>query len=462
MSKISTDKLREVVQDFSKLIMEKCLTGTPIKQFATPFRGEKKRGISRPIVLVPIELLRFRAENKRINVNVKTHLKKHPELSDSDFFKDIKYQELLGSFLYEQNKARTSELKELIHADGQDEPAISTADGFLIDGNRRRYVMGELHKENPSDEKFKYMKVVLLPGDDGISDKSKRLDDGGIPTIQELDSIERIIQRRKTGKLEFTDYGEAVTIRDELEQMNFEDYLRLDSTKNEILDDPKKVRKAEEEVWKKYLGPLEICEDYLRFTDNDGLLDIIQKKGLWNACRDFHQKIWMKIGTLEKASSMKKEFNIIDPMKDPLTIKKMAFYMMQNPKDLERDIMYEIRELKAHWNTDRKSIISYIDEVENKDEAKPTEPEAKPTEPEAKPPNPGGLIKRIKGKKDKIDAEESPKNLLKAAIKKLQHKNLKIDKVNPKEYKSLRELCSDIQKIANTLEKSIYKKIKNK
>jgi hypothetical protein len=473
--KLSTEKTREVIRDFSDLIFNRCLTTTPIKQWPTPFRGDKQRGVTRPIVEVPIELLRYRAENKRIIVNVKTYHKQHPELSDEKFSTDMEYQELLGKFLFEKNKKKSQELKDLIRIDGQDTPAVATADGFLIDGNRRRYVIGELHKEFPAEEKYKYMKVVLLPGNDGNSDPEKRVDDGGVPTNIELDHIERILQRRKDGKLDFTDLGEAVTIRDELEIMDFEDWLKLDSYNQDVFGDPKKIQKAKEKIYRQYLGPLDICEDYLRYIGKDGLIEIIEKKGLWNACRDFYQKIWSNIGTAEKAIIKQKEFGLIDLDKDPLMIKKMGYLMMQNPKDLEKDVMYEIREIKKHWLTDRVSIINEINSIENPDVSDPVDPPIKPTDPvdppikptdpvdkDPKKPSLGGLIKKLRGKGEKKDAEEKPKNLLEAVIKKLKHKNLKIDKVNPKDYKRLRSLCSDIQKLANSLEKEIYQRMKDK
>ena len=43
---------------------------------------------------------------------------------------------------------------------GQDEPAIITADGFLINGNRRKMTMDKLSTQHPNDTRFSFLRLT--------------------------------------------------------------------------------------------------------------------------------------------------------------------------------------------------------------------------------------------------------------------------------------------------------------
>ena len=99
---------------------------------------------------VPLDLLRLRKENGRISSSVKTYERTIGPLDRAD----SNAQTVLQRFLREKDPEKTYELKQLLRAEGQREPGIITADGFLINGNRRKVALSELRKQHPADDRF--------------------------------------------------------------------------------------------------------------------------------------------------------------------------------------------------------------------------------------------------------------------------------------------------------------------
>ena len=95
-------------------------------------------------------------------------------------------------------------MRLLILHEGQREPAIITCDGFLINGNRRKMVFENLLEEFPGDERFKYMEVVVLP---------RKGDEGGIPTLVEIEEIENRYQLQDDAKAEYYAFDKALSMR---------------------------------------------------------------------------------------------------------------------------------------------------------------------------------------------------------------------------------------------------------
>ncbi|MFZ1218783.1 MAG: hypothetical protein WAO00_05780, partial [Chthoniobacterales bacterium] len=63
MSRISTDAPRVIVEDFHKVIQQRKTSGPKPATAVINFRNEKKDGVERPVELVPLGLLRYRAAN---------------------------------------------------------------------------------------------------------------------------------------------------------------------------------------------------------------------------------------------------------------------------------------------------------------------------------------------------------------------------------------------------------------
>ena len=172
MEPITIPKLREIDPDFALEIKRRRTKVSPPKTVIY-FRNEHIKGIERDIWEVPIELLRYRVDNGRISSDVESYRKLHGPLLE----KDNKAQEIIASFLDRKDPDLTDILVKSIKHTGQKEPAIITCDGFLINGNRRKLALEKL--------KYPTMKVVILPGPD---------DEGGPPTLLEIEQIERVKQ----------------------------------------------------------------------------------------------------------------------------------------------------------------------------------------------------------------------------------------------------------------------------
>ena len=129
-------------------------------------------------------------------------------------------QATIAKFLREKDPEKTDELKTLLRAEGQREPAIVTCDGFLINGNRRRLALDQLAKEYPGDDAYAWMHVVILPG---------QSDEGGPPTILEIEQIENRYQLQEEGKADYYGFDTALSIRAKLERgFSLESQLRDD------------------------------------------------------------------------------------------------------------------------------------------------------------------------------------------------------------------------------------------
>ena len=99
---------------------------------------------------MPVELLRYRKDNGRIASDVMNYEKLNGPLDE----KDTDAQEIIGKFLAAKDPEKMEILTSSIAHIGQSEPAIITADGFLINGNRRKMVLDELRKQTKGRTEF--------------------------------------------------------------------------------------------------------------------------------------------------------------------------------------------------------------------------------------------------------------------------------------------------------------------
>ena len=159
---ITKEKTREIIRDFAEEIRKKRVEASPVESTRIDFRDGIAQNREEIVYMVPLGLLRFRKENGRISSSVKTFERLTGRLDPAD----SEAQDVLRSFLREKDPEKTDELKQLLLADGQREPGIITADGFLINGNRRKVALDELRCKHSSEDRFQTMKVVILPDED--------------------------------------------------------------------------------------------------------------------------------------------------------------------------------------------------------------------------------------------------------------------------------------------------------
>lgn len=257
MSPITMPVKREIIEDFAKEIRDKQQPTVKPSVTVINFRTDITDGIERPVMRVPIGILRYRKDNGRIASDVMDYEKNTGILDE----KDDQAQAIIAKFLEEKDPEKTAILRKSLLHDGQREPAIITCDGFLINGNRRRMVMQRLHEDFPENPNFEFMKVVILPG---------KGDKGGPPTLLEIEKIENRYQLQSDGKSEYYGFDRAISIKRKMEMgLSLAEQLRDDpryagATKAEL-------KKAVKEYEKEFLQPLECVNRYLRQFKRQGL-----------------------------------------------------------------------------------------------------------------------------------------------------------------------------------------------
>jgi hypothetical protein len=288
MKTITKPVAREIIDDFADEIQSRKFPGPKPAKTVIDFRTDRKDGRERDILYVPIDLLRYRKDNGRISSDVLHYERACGKLVETD----EKAQKQIEEFLRAKDETKTKELLALIGNEGQRDPAIITCDGFLINGNRRKMVMEELHHKHPEDERFKYMKVVILPGRD-----SK--DDGGPPTLLEIEEIENRYQLQSEGKAEYYQFDKALSMRRKIDfGMSLEQQLRDDPRYKGL--DKNEFNKALKEAKESFLKPLECIDRYLEYLGRGGLYGTVStgvgdREGRWQAFLDYYKSVYCKL-----------------------------------------------------------------------------------------------------------------------------------------------------------------------
>ena len=278
MPSITKPSSREIIDDFAQEVREKRLKTVKPSKEVINFRTEVTDGSERDVWRVPIEILRYRKDNGRIASDVLDYERNVGVLDE----KDENAQEQIRQFLEEKDPERTTVLKKSMMHAGQQEPAIITCDGFLINGNRRKMVMEKLRHEFPNEDNFKFMKAVILPG---------KGDEGGPPTLLEIEQIENRYQLQSDGKSEYYGFDRALSIKRKID-LGF-------SLKDQLHDDPRfakvtqsELEKAVKGCDKDFLQPLACVDRYLKQFGREGLYRTIStgmsdSEGRWQAFIDY-------------------------------------------------------------------------------------------------------------------------------------------------------------------------------
>lgn len=450
MPKITLDTNREIVADFELVIREKLTDGPKPATAVINFRNEKRDNFERRVYRVPIGLLRYRKDNGRIASDVMNYEKLNGPLDE----KDEGAQAVLGQFLADKDPEKVEILTHSIVAIGQNEPAIITCDGFLINGNRRKMVMERLANKPAGSE---YMKVVILPG---------RNDPGGPPTLIEIEQLENRYQLQSEGKSEYFGFDRALSIKRKID-VGF-------SLKDQLRDDPRYTHVSEKELEqairqheKDFLQPLECVDRYLDLFGREKLYGSISTgphdpAGRWQAFLDyslayhryFKDPKWLldkgvdedDIGALEDAVFKMIRLRLLKGLP------KVHMIMRQLPK------LVGLKE-------SRKELIRIADDVDAQLPGKAlVNAEGAARSPEA---NDNEWVNRyqqhiIHHVKKALDFKESnqeketPIALLDAALRKLNHEEMLIHNVGPDDFGKARQLAADIQVRANAIEGEVY------
>lgn len=444
---------REIIDDFAEEIHVKRSPGPKPSKMVINFRTEMQDGVERDVVRVPIEILRYRKENGRIASDVKDYESNVGVLDENN----EQAQKVIEEFLKEKDPEKTSVLKSTLAHIGQQEPAIITCDGFLVNGNRRKMVMEQLRREFPEDDRYTYMKVVVLPG---------KGDEGGPPTLLEIEKLENRYQLQSDGKADYYGFDRALSIKRKIEMgLSLEEQLRDDplyarATKAELA-------KAVKDYQENYLEPLECVDRYLRQFKRAGQYRTVSTgmgdpEGRWQAFIDYSNTYRRSLCNPKKRIELDIEEDIIG------AIEAAAFDIIRIRTIPEEPKVHNImRNLAKYCSTKdgKRAILKIADKVdpilprhelvdEHNEPLSPAEVDAKwiANNQEEIIYNVKKAIKNFGQKKEK----ETPIGLLEAALKKLNHDDMDLSTIALVDTQKARGILRDIQDRADELDTELF------
>ena len=447
MNKITKSAFREIIDDFAHDISVKKIASAPPTTTVIDFRDELINNKERTVYLVPLNYLRYRKYNGRISSDVLDYEKNHAILDE----KDPSAQGIVGEFLANKDKDKTKELRDSILHKGQQEPAIITCDGFLINGNRRKLVMEELSNVYKGDRRFERMKVVILPGKD---------DEGGSSTLLEIEQIENRYQLQSMGKAEYYGFDRALSIRRKIKiGMTLQEQLRDDPTYAHL--PPKEFKREMGKFEEQYLEPLKCVDRYLDYLGRSGLYSTVavgmgDREGRWQAFVDYYKSIYKKI--IDDKERMKLGINESEIGK----IEDIAFKIIRKRELKNLPKAHEIIRLfpKMLSKKESKKELFKLSNIElNLTEEESSDSKRNEYDERTKDKIWGEKYKQeiqwhVKNAKDYWEGKkesEEPIDLLNAALKKMNHDNMQAEKVASVDISKARTLAFKIKKRADKL-----------
>lgn len=177
-------------------------TGVPLT-----YKGETRR---EKVYRIPLTYLVYNKFNGRISSRVKAFEKRSHELNPEDT-DDIA---IIEEYLWESNAQRNKRTMEDIVRNGQMRHGIVTADGVIIDGNRRASLLNRAFRERekhgwaPSDvDKCQYFLAIILPDN---------------ATKKDIQQLETTYQMGEDGKLDYNPIEKYLKCRD-LKTLGFDE-----------------------------------------------------------------------------------------------------------------------------------------------------------------------------------------------------------------------------------------------
>jgi len=120
-----------------------------------------------PVHKVDLSLLEYNRHNGRLETEMQSFLSEH-DVDDTDYNREI--HELIELLLWTDAENRNKATKADLALKGQQNPAIVTADGVIIDGNRRTMLLNKLNRETGQNY---HLEAVILP--DSYADDEKAI-----------------------------------------------------------------------------------------------------------------------------------------------------------------------------------------------------------------------------------------------------------------------------------------------
>lgn len=224
--------------------LNQSMTGIPLR-----YKGSTRAEI---VWRIPLDYLIYNKYNGRIGSDVLSYEKQNGELNaelDSD-------REIIERFLYDSKVDRNKTTMDSLLKNGQQRYGIVTADGIIVDGNRRAMLLNRLfHKREDFGYTYdqvqhcQYFLAIILP------------DDAEEKDIQQLETI---YQMGEDDKLDYNPIEKYLKCK-ELKRLGFseEDIAGFMSEK------PGQI--------KEWLRILTLMEEYLQEYDYDGIYTRLEK-----------------------------------------------------------------------------------------------------------------------------------------------------------------------------------------
>ncbi len=449
MPALMQDKARVIIEDFAKEIERKKLPGAKPSKIVINFRKDQSTGNERDIFLVPTELLRYRKDNGRISSDVISYENENLVTIDES---SEESQKILCEFLAEKDKEMTEILKNAIKRDGQLEPAIITVDGFLINGNRRKMVLEQLHREDPT--KYDFMKVVILPGPN---------DQGGPPTIKEIELIENRYQLQQDGRSEYKGLDRALSISRKIAcGISLNDQLADDNSFAGLLVTSKEFQQKKKEFEKKYLLPLARANDYLESINRPGCYDLIEER--WQAFIDYSNFYNGKLkdsAWQTKAGVSEDDIGKIEDVAFKIIRKKTVRGRQTKLHQIMRDLpnLLLIKEAKGEL-LDLNSSVKDLTRADISPELSLKDADAvwgqKNETVFSRSVNMAYSYKEIRRE------DENALNLIRSAYKKLTHENMDVQRIPKKDLEAFVKESDELSDLAKQLRSEAWVRMKGK
>ncbi len=452
MTDIKTDSCREIIEDFVATIQRRMKRNSKPSKAVIDFRNERKDNYEREIVQVPIDILRFRKNNGRIASDLLSYEKNNKPLIESE----KEGQKVLKEFLKNKDPEKTDELCKSLKHSAQKEPAIITCDGFLINGNRRKLALEMLHYET-KDTKYEWLNVVILPGEND-------LETGGPPTIKEIAQIESRYQSQVTGKAEYYSFDEALSTRRNIEDgISLEEKLRDDPMYVDMPD--AKFKSAINKFKEEYLKPLECVDDYLNYLGRDGLYTNISsgrgdREGRWQAFKDYYYNIKKNLDSDTKRRNINVEDEEIGD------IESIAFKLIRMRELPDIKLHKTMRDMPKWLKNDnaKKELLKILDVEDDIPEEDKCYDDGTEIDDEVKDKiwaqrNQTQIIRQVKKAMQlyqKNKEQETPIDLLEAALKKLEHENLLPQNIRVQDADEAVKILNKIQTTAKELRTTFW------
>ena len=457
MNKNLKNQPRTVIEEFAKEIANARIEISNDKPI--PFRDDKVKHKVRKAYKVPIELLRFRKDNGRIASDVLTWENSKGPLNETTEFA----QATLKRFLELKDPEPTEELMNSLYKEGQDEKAVITVDGFLINGNRRKMAFEKLLDKNPGDEKFKYLEVVILPGPNEAEPTT---------TLLEIEQLENRLQYHRRGEAVYYNFDKALSVKRKIEMgMSIEEQLLDDSNYYNLAGSElkKKVREFEEE----YLKPLECIDKYLEYLNRPRHYNTISEgrgdsEGRWQAFLDYYKLVYKKLNDEKQRIKLGIQEDEIGKIEN-IAFKIIRKRELTGLNKKAHQIMRDIPKLLSNSNSKKELFeLTKIDFQLPKEET--TDEEGEQVDEKTKDIIWGNkyadqVIWRVKKAYDFFEQKkehDNPIDLLNAALDKLNHSNMDINAIELDRLDEAMKLTREIQTRANELEHLLYEAKKGK